>query len=142
MDEDCALFERTVGLEPVHVGRARVAHFEVRAGGADDQPRTFERDTGAVRVVRDRATGKQDVDLEPIDELDFSCITDGDFPIEDMPNGHPGCVVATAAYQDRLFDRDVREANRRAVEEAATAFEEATAIAPNISRTARGSGPK
>lgn len=35
--------------------------------------------------------------------------------IEDMPNGHPGCIVATAAYQDRLFDRDVREANRRAV---------------------------
>lgn len=35
--------------------------------------------------------------------------------IEDMPNGHPGCVVATATYQDRLFDRDVREANRRAV---------------------------
>lgn len=35
--------------------------------------------------------------------------------IEDMPNGHPGCVVATAVYQDRLFDRDVREANRRAV---------------------------
>lgn len=35
--------------------------------------------------------------------------------IEDMPNGHPGCVVATAVYQDRLFNRDVREANRRAV---------------------------
>jgi len=35
--------------------------------------------------------------------------------IEDMPNGHPGCVVATAVYQDRLFDRGVREANRRAV---------------------------
>ena len=35
--------------------------------------------------------------------------------IEDMPGGHPGCVVATAAYQDRLFDRHVREANRRAV---------------------------
>lgn len=35
--------------------------------------------------------------------------------IEDMPGGHPGCVVATAAYQDRLFDKDVREANRRAV---------------------------
>ena len=35
--------------------------------------------------------------------------------IEDMPDGHPGCVVATAVYQDRLFDRDVREANRRAV---------------------------
>jgi AcrR family transcriptional regulator len=35
--------------------------------------------------------------------------------IEDMPGGHPGCVVATAAYQDRLFNEDVREANRRAV---------------------------
>jgi TetR/AcrR family transcriptional regulator, transcriptional repressor for nem operon len=35
--------------------------------------------------------------------------------IEDMPDGHPGCVVATAVYQDRLFNRDVREANRRAV---------------------------
>ena len=35
--------------------------------------------------------------------------------IEDMPGGHPGCVVATAVYQDRLFNRDVREANRRAV---------------------------
>jgi TetR/AcrR family transcriptional repressor of nem operon len=35
--------------------------------------------------------------------------------IEDMPNGHPGCVVATAVYQDRLFDKNVRDANRRAV---------------------------
>lgn len=35
--------------------------------------------------------------------------------IEDLPGGHPGCVVATAVYQDRLFDRNVREANRRAV---------------------------
>lgn len=35
--------------------------------------------------------------------------------IEDMPNGHPGCIVATAAYQDRLFDQNVRDANRRAV---------------------------
>ncbi|MDW4547849.1 TetR/AcrR family transcriptional regulator [Defluviimonas sp. D31] len=35
--------------------------------------------------------------------------------LEDMPNGHPGCIVATAAYQDRLFDQEVRQANRRAV---------------------------
>ena len=35
--------------------------------------------------------------------------------IEDMPGGHPGCIVATAAYQDRLFDAEVRELNRRAV---------------------------
>jgi len=35
--------------------------------------------------------------------------------IEDMPGGHPGCIVATAAYQDRLFNNDVRKINARAV---------------------------
>lgn len=35
--------------------------------------------------------------------------------LNDMPGGHPGCIVATAAYQDRLFNRDVQEANKRAV---------------------------
>jgi TetR/AcrR family transcriptional repressor of nem operon len=35
--------------------------------------------------------------------------------LDDMPGGHPGCIVATAAYQDRLFDRNVRKANARAV---------------------------
>lgn len=35
--------------------------------------------------------------------------------LQDMPNGHPGCIVATAAYQDRLFNKDVRDANRRAI---------------------------
>jgi TetR/AcrR family transcriptional repressor of nem operon len=27
----------------------------------------------------------------------------------DLPNGHPGCLVAAYCYQDRLFDREVRE---------------------------------
>lgn len=27
----------------------------------------------------------------------------------DLPNGHPGCLVATFTYQERLFDRDVRD---------------------------------
>ena len=35
--------------------------------------------------------------------------------LDDMPSGHPGCIVATTVYQDRLFDRTVRDANRRAV---------------------------
>ena len=35
--------------------------------------------------------------------------------LEDMPNGHPGCIVATAVYQDRLFSPDVRAANSAAV---------------------------
>jgi TetR/AcrR family transcriptional regulator, transcriptional repressor for nem operon len=33
----------------------------------------------------------------------------------DLPNGHPGCLVASFCYQDRLFDKHVRELNRAAV---------------------------
>jgi AcrR family transcriptional regulator len=33
----------------------------------------------------------------------------------DLPNGHPGCLVAAYCYQDRLFDREVRELNTTAV---------------------------
>jgi TetR/AcrR family transcriptional repressor of nem operon len=33
----------------------------------------------------------------------------------DLPNGHPGCLVASFCYQDRLFDREVRDLNTRAV---------------------------
>jgi AcrR family transcriptional regulator len=29
--------------------------------------------------------------------------------IRDLPNGHPGCLVASVCYQERLFDREVRE---------------------------------
>jgi TetR/AcrR family transcriptional repressor of nem operon len=35
--------------------------------------------------------------------------------LEDLPNGHPGCIVATLCYQDRLFDGTVRDLNRRGV---------------------------
>lgn len=35
--------------------------------------------------------------------------------LADLPNGHPGCVIASAAYQDRLFDRGVRDLNREAI---------------------------
>jgi TetR/AcrR family transcriptional repressor of nem operon len=33
----------------------------------------------------------------------------------DLPNGHPGCLVATFTYQERLFDRDVRDIAAAAV---------------------------
>lgn len=33
----------------------------------------------------------------------------------DMPNGHPGCLVATYCYHERLFDAKVIELNRQAV---------------------------
>jgi AcrR family transcriptional regulator len=35
--------------------------------------------------------------------------------VADLPGGHPGCLVATYCYQERLFDRGVRELNRRIV---------------------------
>lgn len=35
--------------------------------------------------------------------------------VENLPEGHPGCLVATTAYQDRLFDAEVRALNREGV---------------------------
>lgn len=34
----------------------------------------------------------------------------------DLPGGHPGCMIASVCYQERLFDRRVIELNRTAVE--------------------------
>jgi AcrR family transcriptional regulator len=36
--------------------------------------------------------------------------------MSDLPNGHPGCVIASVCYQERLFDREVREIMTRSVE--------------------------
>ncbi|MGE0501262.1 MAG: TetR/AcrR family transcriptional regulator [Rhizobiaceae bacterium] len=36
--------------------------------------------------------------------------------MENLPGGHPGCLVASICYQERLFDREVVEYNRRSVE--------------------------
>jgi AcrR family transcriptional regulator len=33
----------------------------------------------------------------------------------DLPNGHPGCLIAAYCYQDRLFDQKVRDLNKTAV---------------------------
>ncbi|MCF8466462.1 MAG: TetR/AcrR family transcriptional regulator [Sneathiella sp.] len=30
----------------------------------------------------------------------------------DLPEGHPGCLVATICYQERLFDREIHELTR------------------------------
>ena len=35
--------------------------------------------------------------------------------VADLPNGHPGCLVASFCYQDRLFDKEVRDLNTKAV---------------------------
>jgi TetR/AcrR family transcriptional repressor of nem operon len=33
----------------------------------------------------------------------------------DLPSGHPGCLIASICYQERLFDREVRELTARSV---------------------------
>ena len=35
--------------------------------------------------------------------------------MSDLPTGHPGCLVAAYCYQDRLFDREVRDLNAAAL---------------------------
>jgi len=35
--------------------------------------------------------------------------------LADLPGGHPGCLVAAYCYQDRLFDKEVRDLNASAV---------------------------
>jgi TetR/AcrR family transcriptional regulator, transcriptional repressor for nem operon len=33
----------------------------------------------------------------------------------ELPGGYPGCILASATYQDRMFDSEVKAANRRAL---------------------------
>ncbi len=35
--------------------------------------------------------------------------------VADLPGAHPGCLVASYCYQDRMFDREVRELTREGV---------------------------
>jgi TetR/AcrR family transcriptional repressor of nem operon len=35
--------------------------------------------------------------------------------MSDLPGGHPGCLIASICYQERLFDREVIELNRQAM---------------------------
>ena len=36
--------------------------------------------------------------------------------LADLPNGHPGCLIASICYQERLYDREVRDIMTRSVE--------------------------
>ncbi len=60
-----------------------------------------------------RQLREQGRELEPVDELDYSCITDGDFPIEEMPRGwlnfldlEAAIEIYTPMYQLLLTDSD------------------------------------
>jgi hypothetical protein len=60
-----------------------------------------------------RQLNEQGLELEPVDELDFQCITEGDFPIEEMPGGwfnffdlESAIELYTPMYQLLLTDSD------------------------------------
>ena len=36
--------------------------------------------------------------------------------LEDMPNGHPGCLIASYCYQSQLFSADIRDLNAKALQ--------------------------
>lgn len=42
--------------------------------------------------------------------------------LRDLPNGHPGCLIASICYQERLFDREVRELSAVSVKNWNTRF--------------------
>jgi len=42
----------------------------------------------------------------------------------DLPGGHPGCMIASICYQERLFDRRVVDLNREAIESVNTRVRE------------------
>ncbi len=35
--------------------------------------------------------------------------------MDDLPKGHPGCLVASVVYQERLFDSKVHELNKESL---------------------------
>ena len=35
--------------------------------------------------------------------------------MSDLPNGHPGCLIASICYQERLYDREIRELTAQSV---------------------------
>ena len=40
----------------------------------------------------------------------------------DLPSGHPGCLIASICYQERLFDREVREITAQSVRDWSARF--------------------
>jgi AcrR family transcriptional regulator len=40
----------------------------------------------------------------------------------DLPSGHPGCLIASICYQERLFDREVRDLTAQSVRDWNTRF--------------------
>ncbi len=70
----------------------------------DDENKLFDDIFGRARDLSDDPLHRMLIALKLLAEV-----------LDDLPNGHPGCVIASAAYQDRLFNSDVRRVNEEAV---------------------------
>jgi len=44
--------------------------------------------------------------------------------LEDLPNGHPGCLIASYCYQSQLFSADIRDLNAQALMAWRTRFQQ------------------
>jgi TetR/AcrR family transcriptional repressor of nem operon len=66
------------------------------------------------RLMTDLMARAADLSDDPLQRLLIMVRLYADI-FSDIPNGYPGCIVAAAAYQDRLFDAGVKAANRNAV---------------------------
>lgn len=73
--------------------------------------RYIERDTLIIDDVFNRARELND---DPLHQFLIGLKLFAEL-MSDLPNGHPGCLVATFCYQERLFDNRIKEINKQAV---------------------------
>ena len=58
----------------------------------------------------------------------------------DLPSGHPGCLIASICYQERLFDREVRDLTAQSVRDWNSRFREDLrrhCVGPSAARAGR-----
>ncbi len=69
----------------------------------DNDERIYDEIFGRARELADDPLQSFLIGLKLLSEL-----------LGDLPNGHPGCLVATMCSHERAFDREIKEMNRQA----------------------------
>lgn len=69
----------------------------------DNDERIYDEIFGRARELADDPLQSFMIGLKLLSEL-----------LADLPNGHPGCLVATMCSHERAFDREIKEMNRQA----------------------------
>jgi TetR/AcrR family transcriptional repressor of nem operon len=73
--------------------------------------RYIERDNQIIADIFERAKELHD---DPLHQLLIGLKLFAEL-MADLPKGHPGCLVATFCYQERLSDNRIKETNRQAI---------------------------